>query len=69
MMPVRSPRLALLTVAAVLGAVLTGCPQERTSAEKQIPPQRVPPAVEVERPPAPDGGEPASVDGAVRPAK
>jgi hypothetical protein len=65
MMPVRSPRLTLLTAVAVLGAVLAGCPQERPSAEKQPPPQRVPSAVEVEPLPAPDGGAPASVDGGV----
>jgi hypothetical protein len=69
MMPVRSPRLALLTAAAVLGAVLAGCPQERPGAEKQNPPPHMPPAVTVEPPPATDGGAPASVDGSVQPSR
>ena len=38
-------------------AVLAGCPQERPGAEKQIPSQRLPPAVSVEPALAsPDGG-------------
>jgi hypothetical protein len=69
MMLARSPRLTLLATVAVVGAVLSGCPQERPSAEKQLPPQRVPPAVAVEPPPAPDGGAPASVDGGEQPSR
>ena len=67
-MPVRALRLALLAVMAALGAVLAGCPQERP-ADKQIPPQRTPPAAAVESPPARDGGAPASRDGSVRPSR
>lgn len=44
--------------------LLAGCPQERPGAEKQIPAQRVPPAMSVEPAPtdagalAPDSGAP-----------
>jgi len=41
----------LLAAAAALG--LLGCPQERPGVEKQIPPQRVPPAMALD--PAPPG--------------
>jgi len=41
---------------------LVGCPEERPGAEKQIPIQRLPPALTVEPPPA-DGGPLAPGDG------
>ncbi len=46
-----------MTRAALLLALvaLAACPQERPEAAKQIPPQRVPPAMTVEPAPA-DGG-------------
>jgi hypothetical protein len=59
--------LALVAVAALLA----GCPQERPGAQRQVPSQRVPPAVSVEptgtdagvlplaAPPASDAGAPA----------
>jgi type IV pilus biogenesis protein CpaD/CtpE len=43
---------------AVLAALLAGCPEERPGAERQIPGERVPPAVSVDPAPAPDGGAP-----------
>jgi hypothetical protein len=52
---VRDCRWLLFTVVACLGL---GCPQERPGATKEIPPQRVPPAMSLEQPAAgaPDGG-------------
>ncbi|HEX8907803.1 MAG TPA: hypothetical protein VF805_01295 [Anaeromyxobacteraceae bacterium] len=56
----------LRSLAVVISlAALAGCPEERPGAEKQIPAQRVPPAVSLEPTPAdaggsaPDGGAPA----------
>jgi hypothetical protein len=37
-----------------LAALLTGCPEERPGAQRQVPVQRVPPAVAIE--PLGDGG-------------
>ena len=48
----------------VAAALLAGCPEERPEAQKQVPSQRVPPAVSIE-PPASDGGAPASDAGAL----
>jgi hypothetical protein len=47
-------------VLLLLGA-LAGCPEEREGTAKQIPLQRIPPAVAVEPPPS-DGGLAPSVD-------
>jgi hypothetical protein len=55
-LPVRLAGLAALTL-------LAGCPQERPGAEKQIPAQRVPPAMSVE-PASADAGVPAADAGA-----
>ncbi len=60
----RSLPRALLAALAAAGAVLVGCPQERPGAEKEIPPQRVPPAVAVDPQPA-AAGAPISADGGV----
>ncbi|GEJ55590.1 hypothetical protein [Anaeromyxobacter diazotrophicus] len=51
----RAPLAARLAGLAAL-ALLAGCPEERPGAEKQIPTQRVPPAMSVE--PAPAGAAP-----------
>ena len=40
-------------------ALLAGCPEERPEAQKQVPVQRVPPAVSIE-PAAGDAGVPAA---------
>ncbi len=48
-----------LTRCIALGAALAalaGCPEERPGAEKQIPAQRVPPAMSIEPTPADAGG-------------
>ena len=42
---------------AALPALLSGCPEERPGAQRQVPAQRVPPAVAIE--PLGDGGPPA----------
>ncbi|HEX7488307.1 MAG TPA: hypothetical protein VF341_05335 [Anaeromyxobacteraceae bacterium] len=47
----RLPAPALLAALLLLG----GCPQERPGVEKQIPPQRVPPAVSLDPSPAAAG--------------
>ncbi|MFL5433583.1 MAG: hypothetical protein ACJ784_03635, partial [Myxococcales bacterium] len=51
------PRLAASGLLAAL-LLLGGCPEERPGAEKQIPPQRVPPAVSLD--PAPADGRAAA---------
>ncbi|HYS79630.1 MAG TPA: hypothetical protein VEM76_02910 [Anaeromyxobacteraceae bacterium] len=51
------PRLSASALLAALLLLLVGCPEERPGAEKQIPPQRVPPAVSLD--PAPTDGGPA----------
>ena len=52
---IRVPHAPLPWIALL--AVLAGCPQERPGAEKQIPPQSLPPAVSIEPSLAgPDGG-------------
>jgi len=61
---VSSLRLALLTGAALAGAALSGCPQERPGAERQIPGERVPPAVSVDLLTADGGPSPATDAGA-----
>jgi hypothetical protein len=50
-----------LSISALLAALLLlgGCPEERPGVEKQIPPQRVPPAVSLDPAPA-DGGSAAA---------
>jgi len=58
------PRLLVPTLLAAL-VLLSGCPQERPGAEKQIPPQRVPPAVSLE--PTPAAPAPARAPAAERP--
>jgi hypothetical protein len=40
---------------AALAVALLGCPEERPGVEKQIPPQRVPPAMAID--PAPVGSQ------------
>jgi hypothetical protein len=54
----------MLAGVVFLGTALAGCPQERPGAEKEIPPQRVPPAVAVD-PQPPAQGVPAPADGGV----
>ncbi len=56
-------RWSLIPV-ALLALTLTACPEERPGATKEIPPQRVPPAVSIEPLPA---GPAAVVPGAVVP--
>jgi hypothetical protein len=55
-------KLSLVAAWALLCAVLAGCPKERPGAEKQIPPQRLPPALAVEPPPGVDGGAPQTAE-------
>jgi len=59
----RGPRWPALRPLAllVLLAALPGCPEERPGAARQIPVQRLPPALAVEPPPA-DGGPPPAPD-------
>jgi hypothetical protein len=45
-------------------AILAGCPEERPGAEREIPHQRVPPAVAVDPQPAAQGA-PVAADGGV----
>ena len=61
----RSLPVSVLLAVALSVAVLAGCPQERPGAEKEIPPQRVPPAVTVEPQPATHATAPVSADGGV----
>ncbi len=65
MRTMRSLPFSVLLAAALSVAVLAGCPQERPGAEKEIPPQRVPPAVAVEPQPATHATAPVSADGGV----
>ena len=58
------PRLLAPILLAAL-VLLSGCPEERPGAEKQIPPQRVPPAVSLDPAPATIG--PARAPAAERP--
>ncbi len=55
-----------IAVAAAVAFItlLAGCPQERPGAEREIPPQRVPPAVAVDPQPAAQGA-PMTADGGV----
>ena len=57
----RLPAPALLAALVLLG----GCPQERPGVEKQIPPQRVPPAVSLD--PSPAAASPARTPAIERP--
>jgi hypothetical protein len=61
----RSLPASILIAATLSVAVLAGCPQERPGAEKEIPPQRVPPAVAVEPQPATHATATLSADGGV----
>ena len=56
--------LVSLVVAAVASiTILAGCPQERPGAEREIPPQRIPPAVAVDPQPAIQGVPVTAADG------
>jgi hypothetical protein len=54
------PSLAARLAGLAALALLAGCPEERPGAEKQIPAQRVPPAMSVE--PATSDAGPFAVD-------
>jgi hypothetical protein len=56
-------RALVLTLAA---AALAACPQERPGAEKQIPHERVPPAVSIETLPADAGSGGSATPASVR---
>ena len=59
----KTKSLVCFAVAAVASiAVLAGCPQERPGAEREIPLQRIPPAVAVDPQPAIQG-VPVTADG------
>ena len=61
--PVRAPLLAAVVLA------LAGCPEERPGATKEVPPQRIPPAVALEpAQTAPPRPAPPSQDAAGAPA-
>jgi hypothetical protein len=62
-LPSLSRHLVILAGVAWL-ATLSACPQERPGAEKEIPPQRIPPALVLEPQPSAQGA-PASADGGV----
>jgi len=51
---------AVAAVASI--TILAGCPQERPGAEREIPPQRIPPAVAVDPQPTIQG-VPVTADG------
>jgi hypothetical protein len=62
-------RFALVAGAALACAALTGCPQERPGAERQIPHERVPPAVSVDLLTADGGAGPVGDAGGAAPRK
>jgi hypothetical protein len=65
---VTGTRLALVA-GALLACALTGCPQERPGAERQIPHERVPPAVSVDLLTADGGAGPVGDAGGAAPRK
>jgi hypothetical protein len=54
--------IAVTAMASI--AILAGCPQERPGAEREIPPQRIPPALAVDPQPA-SPLAPVAADGGV----